>query len=299
MNNVPKPQPDRADKLAYYMIKSVNKAVRRYRMIADGDAILVATSGGKDSMTLLDLLHRRRRSSREHYTLAAARILTDSHCGSAVPLEWQREWCAERGIPFETESIAIAQELLDTTASKCFRCAWNRRKALFGMAERLRCNVLAFGHHADDIAQTTLMNLFYSGRLFRMEPRVRFFQGRLLLIRPLAFVEERDIVPFARASGYPISGERCPEGGNSRRNAVRRVLRELERETPRIKRSIHSAVEHHNWALRNAGAPLRGDEPPSGPTEAPDNTPGSRQGRSEVTWAPDGSTGPVQSPRLS
>ena len=282
MTHVPEPQPDRADKLAYYMIKSVNKAVRRYRMIADGDLILVATSGGKDGMTLLDLMHRRRRSSREHYALVAARILTDSHCGSAVPLEWQREWCSQRGIPFETESIAIAQELLDTTVSKCFRCAWNRRKALFGIAESLGCNALAFGHHADDIAQTTLMNLFYSGRLFRMEPRVRFFQGRLLVIRPLALVEERDIVPFVRASGYPIAGERCPESGNSRRDTVRKLLRELERETPRIKRSIHSAVEHYNLALRRAGTPLRGDEPPARPGDVTDTCTRSRHSSSEV-----------------
>ena len=255
-------KPTRADKLAYYLIKAVNKAVRRYRMIADGDVILVATSGGKDSLTLLDLLHRRRRSSRHHYSLIAARILTDSYCGPAVPVEWQRDWCAARGIPFETETIQIAEELRDTSASKCYRCAWNRRKALFDMAGRLGCNVLAFGHHADDIAQTTLLNLFYSGRFHRMEPRVRFFDGRLLVIRPLALVEERDIVPFVKEIAFPIAGEPCPEGGNSRRGAVKRMLRELEKDSPRIKRSIHSAVERHNWALRRAGVPLRGDEPP-------------------------------------
>lgn len=250
--SLPPANPARADKLAFYLIKAVNKANRRYRMLADGDVILVAVSGGKDSLTLLDLLHRRLRVIRERYSLVAGRVIADRNCGRSVPIEWLRTFCGERDIPLVTESIEILDELATTSASKCYRCAWNRRKALFRMAERLGCNKLAFGHHADDIAETTLMNLFYSGRVGLMEPKVFFFQGRLEVIRPLAFIEERDIGPFARASGFPIAGEPCPEGLGSRRMLVKKILRELEHDSHNVKRCIYHAMDRNQTALARA-----------------------------------------------
>ena len=247
------PNRERADRLAHYLMRSINKAHRRYSLFRDDDSILVAVSGGKDSLSLLDLLHRRLRFVRESYSLTAAHIRTDSHCGRAVPEDWLRQWCADRSIPLAIESIEIAQELATTHLSPCFRCAWNRRKALFSLADRLGCNALAFGHHADDVAQTTLMNLFYNGRIRPLEAKIRLFDGSLTVIRPLVFVEERDIVPYSRASGYPLVGEPCAAGEHSRRAAVSRVLRQLEREHPQIKRSISSAVRHGESAGARAG----------------------------------------------
>ncbi len=252
----------RADKLAYYLSKAVSKANREHRMLADGDRILVAVSGGKDSLTLLDLLHRRQHVAQEHYYLVAGLVRTDYFCGSTVSEEWLRQWCASRSIPLVVDEVRIAAELANTSASRCFRCAWNRRKALFQMADRLACNKLAFGHNADDIAETTLMNLFYNARFRRMEPRVSFFGGRIIVIRPLAYVEERDVVPFVRASGYPLRGEPCPEGMTSRRAVVKRMLREIENDCHQVKRHIYRAVEHYQASLRrtrNDGSSSRRD----------------------------------------
>ena len=246
------------DSRAFYLLKSVNKANRERSMFEDGDAILVAVSGGKDSLTMLDLLHRRQRVAREHYTIVAGKVRTDFHSGPAVPGNWLHDWCDAHKIRLVVEEIPIALELAHMRRSKCFRCAWQRRKALFQMADLLGCNKVALGHNADDIAETMLMNLFYSARFQRMEPRASFFRGRLVVIRPLAYIEVRDIVPFARASGFPIQGEPCPEGLRSRRAAIKRMLREIETECHDVKRHIFRAFDrNHARHLRAARGIVR------------------------------------------
>jgi tRNA 2-thiocytidine biosynthesis protein TtcA len=250
----------KADKLAFYLLKAVNKVNREQGLFADGDRILVAVSGGKDSLTCLDLLQRRQKRAKEHYALVAAHIRSDYYCGRAVPLAWLRAWCAERGIALAEDKIEIARELEETPLSRCFRCSWQRRKALFSLADRLGCNKMAFGHHADDIAETTLLNLFYNARLRRMEPKMALFAGRLIVIRPLSYVEERDILPFVRASGYPIAGEPCPDGQQSRRAVMKRILREIEGECRDAKRHLYRAMEHYQNTLRRASYALPRDE---------------------------------------
>jgi len=244
----------RADRLAYYMLKSMNKTIRKYRMLLNGDRLLVAVSGGKDSLSLLDLLYRRRRSARERVTVIACHVRSDHHCGQAVPEEWLTNYCLERAIPLHTVPITVAETLSKAKRSRCFWCSYRRRTALFQLADQLGCNRIALGHHADDIAQTTLMNLCFSGRVQRMEPKQVLFKGRLTLIRPLAMTEERDIADLARASGFPVGGEPCPDGINSRRTLIKNVLRELEADSIDVKRSIFHAVERCQRAMQSTQA---------------------------------------------
>ncbi|MHB1318360.1 MAG: tRNA lysidine(34) synthetase [Anaerolineae bacterium] len=228
--------------MAHYLLRSISKAQRHYRLFDDGDRVLVAVSGGKDSMSLLDLLYRRRVYGPEQLTLVAGRIRTDFHCGRAVPEEWLADWCAEREIPLFVEEVATAERVTSSEHNRCFWCAWARRKALFQLAQRSGCGKLAFGHHADDVAETTLMNLLYNGRVDTMHARSVLFDGALTVVRPLALVEERDIAAFARASGFPLAGTACPEGARSRRAFVKGVLREAEAQHHGVKRSMHSAL---------------------------------------------------------
>ncbi len=244
---------DRAERLAYYLLKALNKAQRKYRLLADGDVILAAVSGGKDSLTMLDLLERRRRTGQEHYSLVATHIVSDYYCGRKVPDEWLSAWCAAKNIPLVLEPIEVAEEITASERGRCFLCARARRRALFEMADRMGCNKIALGHHADDVAETTLMNLLYSGRIDTIEPKADFFEGRLVVIRPLILIEERDIVPYAQASGLPLAGELCPDGAVSRRAFVKELLRQAEREHHDVKRSMYYAMERYRQALARHG----------------------------------------------
>lgn len=229
------------------MLKGVNKALRDYAMIADGDRMLVAVSGGKDSLTLLDLLHRRQRMAPERYDLIAGHVRSDLSCGPCVPEEWLRAWCAARGIPFVSGTMQVADAIAAATEpdddGACYLCARRRRKAILELAQEYSCTKVALGHHADDRAVTALMNLLYNARLETMAPAVSLFGGLFTLVRPLAYIEERDIVAYARASGYPIAGDPCPHGERSRRALTRRLLREVEADHHAAKRCILSAAE--------------------------------------------------------
>jgi tRNA 2-thiocytidine biosynthesis protein TtcA len=113
----------------------------------------------------------------------------------------------------------------------CFRCAWNRRKTLFFAADAAGCNKVAFGHHADDAAVTTLMSLMYKGQVETMAPRLSFFEGRFIVIRPLIYLSDADIRRYARAAGWAFPQElACPQEAETRRVKVERFLNSFSRQ---------------------------------------------------------------------
>ncbi|HEX9012232.1 MAG TPA: ATP-binding protein [Anaerolineaceae bacterium] len=213
------PDPDR---LAYWLLKNVDKAVREYRMIAEGDRVAVAVSGGKDSLSLLRLLDLRRRTAHASYQLVAVHITGDAR-GPGVPLHQPlADWLAATGIEtvIEPFSLSAGEEL----PMGCQRCTWNRRKNLFEIAHRTGCNVVAFGHHADDFAQTTLLNLLYCGRAETMLPRCDYFGGLIRQVRPLCYIPEKELRRFARAANFPAPPPACPRGTDSRRKLAADLL---------------------------------------------------------------------------
>jgi tRNA 2-thiocytidine biosynthesis protein TtcA len=113
-------------------------------------------------------------------------------------------------------------------SSDLHRCTWNRRKALFAATQKLGCNVVAFGHHADDLAQTTLLNLIYHGKVETMAPAREFFAGSIRLVRPLCYTAEKDLRRFARLCGFPPPPPDCPQSATSRRAQVKDLLRLAE-----------------------------------------------------------------------
>ena len=225
-----------------FLLKKVNKAARIYRLIGDGDRIAVAVSGGKDSLTLLRLLVAQRATQRLDVDLIAAHVVIEGATGAAERAEALQAHCHGLGVDYVAEPLPMNEG--ETWPLSCQRCAWNRRKALFTLADRLGCNKVALGHHEDDAAQTALMNLFHNGQLVGMSPTRPFFGGRFTLIRPLILTPEKEIAAFARRCGYPIGRVECPEAARSERARVADLLRQIEKQFPRVKRSLRRAVEH-------------------------------------------------------
>jgi len=235
-----------SDKLAYYLLKKVNKAIREHDLIADNDRIAVAVSGGKDSLSLLRLLCVRQRSARERYDVVAIHIIPaeDAPCSTGGDTSALEAWLRREDVNYAIVPMEQANGQPERESqSPCFHCAWRRRKALFLAAEREGCNKVAFGHHADDIAQTTLLNLFYQGRLETMRPRVVFFGGKLTVIRPLAYVPEKELVRLAAACNFPPAPAPCLTAQASRRALMAQILRTVEKTYPKVKINLWRAVE--------------------------------------------------------
>ena len=215
------------DKLAYWLLKDINKAIRDYDMVQDGDRIGVALSGGKDSLSLLRLLDLRRRRAPQHYELVALHVLGDSHGPHQSPHPPLLDWLAGSGYEYVVAPMIIPED--EALPMDCQRCSWNRRRTLFQLFREQSCNVIAFGHHADDLAETTLLNLLYSGKLETMAPRRDYFEGQLRLIRPLAYTPEKDLRRLARASGFPSPPPACERSDQNRREMARQAIRQAEK----------------------------------------------------------------------
>jgi tRNA 2-thiocytidine biosynthesis protein TtcA len=220
-------------KLAYYLLKGLNKAINEYGMIANRDRIAVAVSGGKDSLTLLDLLRIRQTSAREKYSLVAIHVSMHRADEPACTVKDAEQKLSDY---LDAEGYEHALQPVDAEdAHGCFRCSYLRRRAIFTAAKRLGCHKVALGHHADDAAQTTLLNLMYHGRVETLHPTRTFFGGEMVLIRPMLYVPEKDIARYAWLRGFPTEEHCCPQSLTSRRALARNIIRLIEHDYPKVK----------------------------------------------------------------
>ena len=216
----------RADVISYWLLKNVDKAIRDYTMIAEDDRVAVAVSGGKDSLSLLRLLDVRRQRMRHPYPLLAIHLIGDAR-GPGIPVHPPLiDYLDASGIETVVEPVSLVEN--ETLPMGCQRCTWNRRRTLLEMAHRRGFNVVAFGHHADDFAETTLLNLLYCARAETMLPRCDYFGGVMRVIRPLCYIPEKEIRRFARAASFPPPPPDCPQSQNSRRELAAELLRLAE-----------------------------------------------------------------------
>lgn len=230
--------------------KRFNKGCVDYHLLEDGDRILVAVSGGKDSLLLARLLAERSRIFRPSICVEAAHVVMDN-----IPYETDSEYlehfCAEVGLPLHILHSRFDQST-DLRKTRCFLCAWHRRKALFTFAVERGFNKVALGHHQDDILTTWLMNIVYEGAAKpAMLPRLRLEHYPLDLIRPLCLVSECDIVAAAHDLGFVRQTVPCPYEEASRRSDVNAMFRQLENLNPEARYSMWKAMNGVQTYLKN------------------------------------------------
>lgn len=224
--------------------KLTGRAIGDFNLIEDGDRIAVGVSGGKDSYTLLHILESLRRRAPVTYELVAVNI------DSGFPgyrREVLEQHLSEHGFTCRmevTEAYRIIEEKRRPGSSYCSFCARLRRGVLYTVARELGCNKIALGHHLDDFIETLLLNQFYVGTLAAMSPKLLADNGQQTVIRPLVYVEEQDIIAFARQNAFPVICCACPVCGmvDQKRQRMKRLIRELAQENPHLKRSMLGAL---------------------------------------------------------
>ena len=233
------------DALERRLGRALARAVTDFELIAEGDRILVAVSGGKDSYTMLHFLRELQRKAPVTFTLKVVNV-DQGHPG--YPGHLLRGYMAREGYDFtmiEEDTYSIVTEKIPAGKTYCSLCSRLRRGILYRIATELGCSKIALGHHRDDIIETLFLNMFFGGRLKAMAPKLASEDGRHVVIRPLAYVPERDIARYARGRAFPlIPCQLCGAQENMQRVAVKNMLAAWEREYPGRNAAIFAALQN-------------------------------------------------------
>src|SRR5216683_313294 len=230
-------------KLEKRLLRDAGRAIADFRMIEDGDRILVGISGGKDSFTLLWALGQLQRRAPVKFSLVACN-LDQGHPGfPAARLEAYLRAQGVEVVMLREDTYSVVKRLVPEGKTACSVCSRLRRGILYNAAQELGCNKIALGHHRDDLIESLLMSMLFTGKLRSMPPRLRSDDGRNVVIRPLCTSAESDIAAFAEEMKFPIIPcDLCGSQENLQRKRVKRLLSELEGEHPGVRSSLLAAM---------------------------------------------------------
>lgn len=222
--------------------KQFGRATLGYSMFEDGDRILVALSGGKDSLTLLQLMAERSRIFKPRISVVAAHV-TMTNIPYKADIGYLKEFCTSQGIELHILESGFDAST-DTRKSPCFLCSWNRRKALFTLAQEIGCNKIALGHNMDDFIETMLMNMTFQGAFSAMAPVMKMEKFPITIIRPLCLVNESDVEAYAKESAFPPQTKNCPYENDSNRKAMKELLAHLETLNPEARYNLWGSMSN-------------------------------------------------------
>ena len=217
------------------------KAVEDYRLLEDGEKVLIAVSGGADSITLLHLFDQYNRRRHKNWELIAVHINPNFPNWKTKPIE---RLFKKLGLPYLIENINVNKELNESKLNPCFICSRERRKRLFELAHENGISKVALAHHLEDVVETYLLNLFYTSKAATLIPKQDFFQGKLYFIRPLYFFDKTLIEKYLKTYGLKPVSNQCPYAKSSERERIRRMLKKFYDLDERVKTNIF-------WGIKN------------------------------------------------
>ncbi len=223
--------------------RSIGRAMHRFTMLADSDRVLIAVSGGVDSLVLTWILNYWQHKAPIRYDILAVYVDNGFDASTSNKVAEQLQHI---GVPFLIEKTDFWHRAAAAEKGKsiCYHCARLRRNRLFAIAEEQGFNKIGFGHHKDDILETFFINLLYAGNISTMVPKQKLFDGRVHIIRPMAFLEKKDIMEIAAAAAIVPVKNPCPQDNNSKRQEARRVVASLSELDPKVKANIFAALSN-------------------------------------------------------
>ncbi len=229
------------------LLRDVGRAVGNYQLIQDGDRILVAMSGGKDSYALLVLLRTMQKRAPVRFDLLAVH-LDQGHPGyDGTPLI---NWLQQEHVPYQVlheDTYSIVTDKVPEGKTYCSLCSRLRRGILYRAASEMGCNKIALGHHRDDVLETLLLNLFFGGKLASMPPRLVSDDGRHVVIRPLVYCAEEKLAAFAVERRFPILPcNLCGSQSEAQRKQMKALLTDLEAKHPTLRQTMLAALGNVN-----------------------------------------------------
>ena len=234
-----------AHKLEKRLCREAGKAIVQYNMIQEGDKVMVCMSGGKDSYTLLDILLKLKARAPIHFELIAVNL---DQKQPGFPEHVLPDYLRSVGVPFHIENedtYSIVKRLIPEGKTTCSLCSRLRRGILYRVADELGATKIALGHHRDDILATLLLNMFFGGKLKSMPPKLVSDDGRHVVIRPLAFVAEKDTTQWAKVRQFPIIPcNLCGSQENLQRKQVGEMLREWQKKYPGRVENMFNALQN-------------------------------------------------------
>ena len=233
------------NKLQKRLRRNVGRAIEDYRMIEDGDKVMVCLSGGKDSYTMLDILLNLQKHAPVKFELIAVNL---DQKQPGFPEEILPKYLKSIGVPFhiiEEDTYSIVKDIIPEGKTTCGLCSRLRRGVIYSFAEKNGITKIALGHHREDIIETLFLNMFFGGKLKAMPPKLKSDDGKHTVIRPLAYCSESEIIKFAEVRDYPIIPcNLCGSQENMQRQAIKQMLSDWQQSYPGRIENIFGSIKN-------------------------------------------------------